>query len=136
MEAPALRSQWDSGEGGGNRTRGIFGSERNRNRDVRGSAGIAGFGNGGRYPGSACVSSRAGVSRTGAAGEDSGTLILRVVINQLAEVRDAQVVSAHPMLAPAAVEAVKKWRNIPYESAGKTVETQTEVRVIFALAGT
>jgi len=76
-----------------------------------------------------------------------GTVILRLVINQLGEVRDTQLVSGHPMLAPAAVEAVKKWRYMPYraeeqtegqtkgQTKGKTVEMQTEVRIIFRLAG-
>jgi TonB family protein len=64
-----------------------------------------------------------------------GTVILRIVINSLGEVRETQLISGHPMLAPAAVEAVKKWRYVPYESDGKTVEMQTEVRVIFNLAG-
>jgi TonB family protein len=65
-----------------------------------------------------------------------GRVILRIVINSLGEVRETQLISGHPMLAPAAVEAVKKWRYVPYESDGKTVEMQTEVRVIFSLAGT
>lgn len=64
-----------------------------------------------------------------------GTVVLRIVVNQLGEVRDLQLVSGHPMLAPAAVDAVKKWRYVPYESDGKAVEMQTEVRVIFSLAG-
>ena len=64
-----------------------------------------------------------------------GRVILRIVINQMGEVRDTELVSGHPMLAPAAVEAVKKWRYIPYESDGKAAEVQTEVRVIFSLAG-
>ena len=65
-----------------------------------------------------------------------GTVILRIVINQLGEVGDVQLVSGHPMLAPAAVEAVRKWRYMRCESDGKTVEIQTEVRVVFRLAGT
>ena len=64
-----------------------------------------------------------------------GTVILMIVINRSGEVRDVQLVSGHPMLAPAAVEAVKTWRYIPYESDRRTVEIQTEVRVIFTLAG-
>jgi len=64
-----------------------------------------------------------------------GTVILRIIINKLGEVRDTQLVSGHPMLAPAAVEAVKKWRYIPYESDGETVEIQTDVQVIFRLPG-
>lgn len=64
-----------------------------------------------------------------------GTVILRIIINKFGEVRDTQLVNGHPMLAPAAVEAVKKWRYIPYESDGKTVEIQTDVQVIFRLPG-
>jgi TonB family protein len=64
-----------------------------------------------------------------------GTVILRIVINQLGEVREAYLLRGHPMLAPTAIDAVKKWRYIPYESDGKAVEIQTEVRIIFSLAG-
>lgn len=64
-----------------------------------------------------------------------GTVILRIIINKLGEVHDTQLVSGHPLLAPAAVEAVKKWRYIPYESDGETVEIQTDVQVVFRLPG-
>ena len=64
-----------------------------------------------------------------------GTVVLRIFINKLGEVRDVELVSGHPMLAPAAGEAVKKWRYMPYESGGKAVEIQTEVQVIFRMAG-
>jgi protein TonB len=63
-----------------------------------------------------------------------GTVILRIIINQSGEVRDTQLISGHPMLTPAAMEAVKKWRYIPYESDGSTVEVHV-VQVIFRLAG-
>jgi TonB family protein len=64
-----------------------------------------------------------------------GTVILRIIISKLGEIRDTQLVNGHPMLAPAAVEAVKKWRYIPYESDGETVEVQTDVQVVFRLPG-
>ena len=64
-----------------------------------------------------------------------GTVILRIIINKLGEIRDTQLVNGHPMLSPAAVEAVKRWRYIPYESDGETVEIQTDVQVIFRLPG-
>jgi TonB family protein len=64
-----------------------------------------------------------------------GTVILRIIVNKLGEVRDTQLVTGHPMLAPAAVEAVKKWRYVPYESDGETQEIQTDVQVIFTLPG-
>ncbi len=64
-----------------------------------------------------------------------GMVILRIVINKLGEVRETQLVSGHPMLVPAAVDAVKKWRYIPYESDGKTLEIETDVQIVFRLAG-
>jgi len=64
-----------------------------------------------------------------------GVVLLRIIINKLGEVRDTQVVRGHPMLSPAAVDAVKKWRYMPYESEGETSEIETEVQVIFTLAG-
>lgn len=64
-----------------------------------------------------------------------GVVLLRIIINKLGEVRDAQVVSGHPMLSPAAMDAVKKWRYMPYESEGGTSEIETEVQVIFKLDG-
>lgn len=64
-----------------------------------------------------------------------GTVLLRIIINKLGEVRDVELVSGHPMLAPAAVAAVRKWRYMPYETEGKAVEVESEVQVIFRLAG-
>lgn len=64
-----------------------------------------------------------------------GTVMVRITINQSGEVRDVQLVSGHPMLAPAAVDAIRKWRYVPYEIDGRTVEIQTDVQVIFRMAG-
>jgi len=64
-----------------------------------------------------------------------GTVVLQAVISKDGSIEHLTLVSGHPMLAPAAVEAIKKWRYMPYESDGKAVEVQTEVQVIFTLAG-
>jgi protein TonB len=48
-----------------------------------------------------------------------GTVILKIVINKDGDVRNVQSVSGHPMLAPAAVEAVKQWKYHPYTEEGK-----------------
>ena len=63
-----------------------------------------------------------------------GTVILRVIIDKEGNVSNLQLVSGHPMLAPAAIEAVKQWRYMPYELNGETVEVQTDVQVNFRLA--
>ena len=63
-----------------------------------------------------------------------GTVILRVIIDKAGSVSSTQLVSGHPMLAPAAVEAVKQWRYVPYELNGETVEVETDVQINFKLA--
>jgi TonB family protein len=64
-----------------------------------------------------------------------GTVILNVVIDKSGNVYDVQLVSGHPMLAPAAVEAVKQWKYRPYLLNGEPVEVETTVQVIFRLQG-
>jgi TonB family protein len=63
-----------------------------------------------------------------------GTVVLSIVINKDGEVRDTKLVSGHPMLAPAAIEAVKQWRYKPYVSDDKPVEVEAVVRVGFRMA--
>ena len=63
-----------------------------------------------------------------------GSVVLSIVINKDGEVRDTKLVSGHPMLAPAAIEAVKQWRYRPYISEDKPVEVETVVRVGFRMA--
>jgi TonB family protein len=64
-----------------------------------------------------------------------GTVILKVEINKSGSVESMQVVSGHPMLAPAAVEAVKQWEYKPYLLNGEAVDVETRVMVNFTLAG-
>ena len=44
-----------------------------------------------------------------------------------------ELVSGHPMLAPAAIEAVKQWKYRPYLLNGEPVEVGTDVSVNFTL---
>jgi len=46
---------------------------------------------------------------------------------------DLRVVSGPPMLADAAVEAVRQWRYRPYLLNGQPVEVRTTVNVVFTL---
>ena len=64
-----------------------------------------------------------------------GTVVLRAVINKSGEVQDVQLISGHPMLAPAAIEAVKKWHYRPYVMNGEPADVETTVQVDFKLAG-
>jgi len=63
-----------------------------------------------------------------------GTVVLKVQINKSGDVVNLQLVSGHPMLAPAAIEAVKKWKYMPYLLNGEPVEVETSVTVNFTLS--
>jgi protein TonB len=63
-----------------------------------------------------------------------GQVLLRAVINKNGEVTELQVISGHPMLIPAAVEAVKQWRYRPYLLNGEAVEVETTITVTFNIA--
>jgi len=63
-----------------------------------------------------------------------GTVMLRIIISKSGEVRQLQLISGHPMLAPAAIDAVRQWKYKPYEVDGEPVEVATNVQVNFTIA--
>jgi protein TonB len=64
-----------------------------------------------------------------------GTVVLHAVISKDGSIEGLTLVSGHPMLAPAAIDAVKQWRYKPYLLNGEPVEVDTEVMVNFTLSG-
>jgi len=62
-----------------------------------------------------------------------GTVILKIVIDKSGNVQSLQLVKGHPMLAPAAFDAVRKWKYEPYLLNGDPVEVETNVQVNFVL---
>ncbi|HEY6370517.1 MAG TPA: energy transducer TonB [Candidatus Sulfotelmatobacter sp.] len=64
-----------------------------------------------------------------------GTVILQAQISKEGNIQNLTLVSGHPMLAPAAIEAVKQWKYKPYLLNGEPVEVDTQVQVNFTLAG-
>ena len=64
-----------------------------------------------------------------------GQVLLKAVIDKNGEVTELQVVGGHPMLIPAALEAVKQWRYRPYLLNGEPVEVETTITVTFSIAG-
>jgi len=64
-----------------------------------------------------------------------GTVILQAQIGKDGSIQNLQLVSGHPMLAPAAIEAVKQWKYKPYLLNGEPVEVDTQVQVNFTLSG-
>lgn len=64
-----------------------------------------------------------------------GTVLLRATISKDGTIENLQLLSGHPMLAPAAIEAVRQWRYRPYFLNGEPVEVETQVTVKFTLSG-
>jgi len=63
-----------------------------------------------------------------------GTVVLRALISKAGDVENLELVSGHPMLVPAAEEAVKQWKYRPYLLNGNAVAVETEVTVNFTLS--
>jgi len=64
-----------------------------------------------------------------------GQVILRAVIRRDGMIENLQVLSGHPMLVQAAIDAVKQWRYRPYSLNGEPVEVETQVTLNFVLSG-
>jgi len=62
-----------------------------------------------------------------------GVVLLTAVSDKDGNIQNLQVVSGHPMLAPAAIEAVKQWRYKPFLLNGQPLEVETTVTVTFSL---
>ncbi len=64
-----------------------------------------------------------------------GTVVLQALIGRDGAIQNLHVVSGHPLLTGAALDAVKQWRYKPYYLNGEPVEVDTTVNVIFSLSG-
>jgi len=64
----------------------------------------------------------------------SGTVHLTAVIGRNGAIERLQLISGHPLLAPAAIEAVKQWLYRPTLLNGEPVEVVTEIDVNFTLS--
>jgi TonB family protein len=63
-----------------------------------------------------------------------GTVVLQAVIGKDGSVQNLRVLSGHPMLTQAAMNAVKQWRYKPYYVNGEPVEADTQINVNFNLS--
>ena len=64
----------------------------------------------------------------------SGVVHLAAVISASGTIQDLKVISGHPLLIPAALEAVKQWVYQPTLLNGEPVEVQTQIDVNFTLS--
>jgi len=61
-----------------------------------------------------------------------GQVWVKLLISEGGEVEDVDVISGEPILAKAAVDAVKKWKFKPFIKNGKAAEVSTKVPINFA----
>jgi protein TonB len=64
-----------------------------------------------------------------------GQVVLQAVISKQGAIENLKVLTGHPLLVPAAIEAVRQWRYRPYVLNNEPVEVETQITVNFSLAG-
>ena len=62
-----------------------------------------------------------------------GSVVLAAVISKAGTIDDLRLVSGHPLLAKAAIDAVSQWRYRPYILNGDVIEVETQITVNFVL---
>jgi TonB family protein len=62
-----------------------------------------------------------------------GLVLMDVIVDKEGNVANVQLISGHPLLAPAAIDAVKQWKYKPYLLNETPVEVETQVHVNFTL---
>jgi protein TonB len=64
-----------------------------------------------------------------------GPVVLQAMISKEGVIENLRVVTGHPMLVPAAIDAVRQWRYRPYILNNEPVEVETQITVNFGLGG-
>jgi len=64
-----------------------------------------------------------------------GSVVLHAIIDKDGKVAELQVVSGHPLLVQAALDAVKQWLYKPTLLNGDPVEVDTTITVTFSMGG-
>jgi protein TonB len=64
-----------------------------------------------------------------------GTVKLTAVISKDGSIQELEVINGHPLLIPAAMQAVKQWKYKPTLLNGQAVEVVTQIDVNFTLSG-
>lgn len=62
-----------------------------------------------------------------------GSVVLAATIGKAGTMEHVQAISGHPMLIPAALDAVRQWRYKPYILNGDAIEVETQITVNFIL---
>jgi TonB family protein len=62
-----------------------------------------------------------------------GTVLMHAMIDKAGDIVELDLVTGHPILAPAAIDAVRQWQYRPYLLDGKPIEVDTQIMVNFTL---
>ena len=62
-----------------------------------------------------------------------GQVLLNAIISKTGDIENLTLVSGHPLLVPAALEAVKQWHYRPYQLNGEPVDVETTICVTFVI---
>jgi protein TonB len=62
-----------------------------------------------------------------------GSVVMQAEISKTGEVESLRVISGDPVLATAAIDAVKQWKYKPYLLNGQPIAVETQVTVRFML---
>lgn len=60
-----------------------------------------------------------------------GNVILEARIDESGSLADIRMIAGHPMLVPAAIEAVRHWKYEPFQVGGKPVSVVTDILITF-----
>jgi len=64
-----------------------------------------------------------------------GQVVLAAIISKEGTIENLRLITGHPMLTAAAIDAVKQWHYRPYILNNEPVEVETEITVNFSLSG-
>jgi protein TonB len=64
-----------------------------------------------------------------------GNVVLHAIIGKDGKVEQLEVISGHPLLVQAALQAVREWRYKPTLLNGEPVEVDTTITVTFTMGG-
>lgn len=64
-----------------------------------------------------------------------GTVVLSAIISKAGTIENLRVLSGHPMLVAAAIDAVRQWQYRPYILNVQPIEVETQITVNFSLSG-
>jgi periplasmic protein TonB len=67
-------------------------------------------------------------------GRIQGQVLLSAIISKTGDIEHLILISGHPLLVPAAIEAVKQWHYRPYLLNGEPVDVETTISVMFVLS--